>query len=164
MKVGQLFLIEWERESASTLKMLERVPEEKLSWKPHEKSRSLGSLALHVSALPLRWMHIFDNDTFDPTVVKQPQLEKKEEFIKLFEDGSTKLTERFRDTDESEYDKPFTFLVNGKEMFIMPKAMGLRVMLLNHLIHHRAQLSVYLRLIDIPVPGMYGMSADEAQI
>ncbi|MGI0100618.1 MAG: DinB family protein [Candidatus Micrarchaeaceae archaeon] len=161
MKVGELFYAEWMRESASTRNMLSSVPEAKFSWKPHEKSKPLGALALHVAALPGRWLYLFDNDTFDPTVVKQPSLEGKDDIIRLFDEGSAKLTGRLKDTDEAEYDKTFTFSIGGKPTFTMSKAMGFRTLLFDHMIHHRAQLSVYLRLLDFPVPGMYGPTADE---
>ena len=141
--------------------MLESVPEDKFSWKPHGKSKSLGALTQHVAVMPWRWLCIFDNDSFDPMLVKQPELVTKNDSIKLFKEGSAQMSERFRKTDEKEYDKPFTFKPGGRLVFTMPKSMVFRILFLNHTIHHRAQLSVYLRLLGIPVPGMYGPSADE---
>jgi uncharacterized damage-inducible protein DinB len=161
MKTGDMLLAEWERESSSTLKMLENVPEDMLSWKPHERSKSLGALAQHVAGMPQRFICIFDNDSFDPTLVRQPELKDKKDIIKLFEEGSVKLTDGFKKTKEDEYDKLFTFQPGGKVLFTMPKVMAFRILLFNHLIHHRAQLSVYLRLLNAPVPGMYGPSADD---
>ena len=161
MEVGQLLLKEWERESPFTKKMLESVPSDKFEWKPHEKSRALGPLALHVAAVPGRWIRILDTDVFDPTIIKQPVLEDKAAIIKLFEDNNTILTDRLKNTPEEEYDKQFTFSPGGKPIFTTSKAMGLSTFMLGHAIHHRAQLSVYLRLLNVPVPGMYGASADE---
>jgi len=161
MQVGELFIKEWERESPFTRKMLEKVPSDQLAWKPHEKSKTLGALALHVAALPGRWIHVLDSDIFDPTILKQPVAEDKEAILKLFEDNSAILTDRFKKTAEDEYDRQFTFSPGGKPMYTMPKAMGLNTFLFGHLIHHRAQLSVYLRLLNVAVPGMYGASADE---
>ncbi len=164
MKTGALLLMEWERESSSTLKMLKNVPGDKLSWKPHEKSKTLGALAQHVACMPWRWLCIFDNDSFDPMLVKQPELADKEAIIKFFEENSTKMTGRLKATEETEFDKPFTFQPGGKVLFTMPKSMALRILFINHLVHHRAQLSVYLRLLNAPVPGMYGPSADETML
>lgn len=161
MQVGELLLKQWERESPFTKKMLEKVPADKLSWKPHEKSKSLGALALHVAALPGRWVHLLDSDVFDPTILKQPVADDKESIVKLFEDNSGILMDRLKNTSEAEYDKQFTFSPAGKPIFTISKAMGLSTYLFDHLIHHRAQLSVYLRLLNVPVPGMYGASADE---
>jgi uncharacterized damage-inducible protein DinB len=161
MQVGELFLREWEREGPFTKKMLEKVPQDKFGWKPHEKSKTLGALALHVAALPGRWIRVLDSDVFDPTIIKQPTAEDMDAIIKLFEDNNTILIDRFKNTGEEEYDKQFTFNPAGKPLFTTSKAMGIGTFLFGHLIHHRAQLSVYLRLLDVPVPGMYGASADE---
>jgi uncharacterized damage-inducible protein DinB len=161
MYVGELLFKEWERESPFTKKMLERVPADKFAWKPDEKSRPLGALALHVAALPGRWIRILDSDIFDPTILKQPAIEDKDAIIRLFEDNNVILMDRLKNTDEGEYDKQFTFSPGGKPLFTTSKAIGLRTFLLSHMIHHRAQLSVYLRLLNVPVPGMYGPSADE---
>lgn len=161
MKIGELYSKEWERESTLTRKMLERVPADKLSWKPHERSKSLGALALHVANLPGRWVHVFDDDVFDPTLFPQPELTDKDAILRLFDTNSTKLTEALKRTSEDRYDRKFEFKVGGKPQYATSKAMGLRTGLFDHMIHHRAQLSVYLRLLDVPVPGMYGPSADE---
>jgi uncharacterized damage-inducible protein DinB len=161
MQVGELLILKWERESPLTRKMLQSVPSDKLEWKPHEKSKPLGALALHVAAMPGRWVHVLDSDVFDPTVLKQPVAEDKDAIMKLFEDNNTIFMDRLKATSEDEYDKQFTFSPGGKPVFTTSKAMGLSTFLFSHLIHHRAQLSVYLRLLNIPLPGMYGASADE---
>jgi uncharacterized damage-inducible protein DinB len=161
MQAGELLFKQWQRESPFTKKMLEAVPSDNLAWKPHEKSRALGALALHVAALPGRWVRILDSDVFDPTIIKQPVAEDKDAIIKLFEDNNTILMDRLKNTGEAEYDKQFTFSPGGRPIFTMSKAMGLSTFLFGHLIHHRAQMSVYLRLLNVAVPGMYGASADE---
>lgn len=161
MQVGELFLREWEREGPFTKKMLERVPSDKLAWKPHERSKTLGALALHVAALPGRWVNVFGKDVFDPTLFPQPELTDKDAILSLFDSNSTKLTEALKRTGEEEYESKFEFKLGGKPQYTMSKAMGLRTGLFDHMIHHRAQLSVYLRLLNVPVPGMYGASADE---
>jgi uncharacterized damage-inducible protein DinB len=164
MEIGKMLLMEWEREGPSTIKMLEAVPEDKLSWKPHEKSKSLGALAQHVASMPWRWLCIFDNDSFDPMTVKQPELKSKADMIRLFEENSAKVVDFLKKTKEDEYDKPFTFQPGGKVLFTMPKVMALRILFLNHMIHHRGQLSVYIRLLNAPIPGMYGPSADDTPL
>lgn len=161
MKIGEYLLAEWGMESASTRRMLESVPEEKFQWKPHEKSRTLGELAQHVAALPSRFLPIFETDSFDPTEHRQPALTGKADMLELFDEGSTGLAERLGSTPESEYDRQWSFGIGGRVISAAPKAMALRRMLFDHMIHHRAQLSVYLRMLDVPVPGMYGPSADE---
>jgi len=161
MEIGELLLKEWNREGPHTRKMLERVPADKLSWKPHNKSRALGSLAQHVAGLAGRWSHVLGNDVFDPTVIKQPELTDKDGIMRLFDQSDALLTECLKKTGEGEYDKDFTFSLAGKHQFTMSKGLGISMLLFGHLIHHRAQLSVYLRMLEIPVPGMYGPSADE---
>lgn len=161
MEVKELLIKEWEREGPLTKKMLERVPSDKLEWKPHEKSKTIGALALHVAALPGRWVHVLDGDVFDPTIIKQPTIEGKDAIVKLFKENSVILMDRLKNTSEDEFDKQFTFSPGGKPIFTTSKAIGISTYLFSHLIHHRAQLSVYLRLLDVPVPGMYGASADE---
>ncbi len=163
METRGLLLAEWARESASTRKMLDSVPEEKFQWKPHPKSRDLGALTLHVAALPDRFSNVFATEMFDPTQAKQPNISGKQDIIKLFDSGSAKIEEGLKNTPESEYSKEFTFSREGTVIAKMPKAMFLRTFLVNHMIHHRAQLSIYLRLLDVPVPGMYGPSADDLQ-
>lgn len=161
MEIKELLLKEWSRESESTRKMLERIPEDKLSWKPHEKSKSLGALAQHVAAVPGRWAHVLDGDVFDPTTIKQPQLTDKAGILNLFEEGNARLSNGLKNATDEELGKDFTFSPAGKPQFTMAKGLGISIMLFGHMIHHRAQLSVYLRLLNIPVPGMYGPSADE---
>jgi len=100
MKVGELLIKEWEHEGPLTKKMLERVPSDKLLWKPHVKSRPLGPLALHVAALPGRWVHVLDGDVFDPVIIQQPVFENKDSIIKLFEENSVILMDRLKNTSE----------------------------------------------------------------
>lgn len=161
MEIKELLLREWKREGEYTRKMLERIPEDKLSWKPHEKSRTLGSLAMHVAGLAGRWSHVLDGDVFDPTLIKQGELTDKNSILGLFDESNAQMQEALAKTSEDEYDRDFTFSPWGKPQFTMPKGLGMSMLLFGHLIHHRAQLGVYLRLLDVPVPGMYGASADE---
>ena len=163
METRELLIVEWARESPSTRRMLDSIPEDRFTWKPHPKSKELGALALHVAALPGRFSSVFATEMFDPTRARQPDISGKSDIMTLFDSGSAKVEEGLRNTPESEYGREFTFSREGTVIARMPKAMFLRTFLVNHMIHHRAQLSVYLRLLDVPVPGMYGPSADDLQ-
>lgn len=162
MEIGRYLLEEWTAEAASTKRMLEGAPEDRFQWKPHERSRSLGELVQHVATLPSWFLPVFETSSFDPAVYKDPpELTTKAEALRLFDEGSGRLAERLRKTPEPEYDKGWSFTGDGGTETVT-KAEALRSWLFDHLIHHRAQMSVYLRLLGVPVPGMYGPSADES--
>jgi uncharacterized damage-inducible protein DinB len=161
MEVRELFIANWKRESELTRKMLERVPDDKLSWKPHDKSKTLGALAQHVASLPGRMSYILELDVFDPRLIVQPELTDKAGVLKTFDEGNARFADRLNKSKDEDYSKDFTFSPGGKPQFTTSKAMGLSALLFGHITHHRAQLSVYLRLLDVPVPGMYGPTADE---
>lgn len=158
----QTFLKELEKESVTTRKMLERVPEDKFDWKPHEKSMVMKRLAGHIAELP-GWIPMtldtneldFANNQYKPL---QPATSK--ELMEYFEKTLVNAREALTKGKEEELDKPWT-LRNGSEIYdTSPKADVIR-MALSQIIHHRAQLGVYLRLLNIPIPGSYGPSADE---
>ncbi len=161
MNIGEFFEREWERESTLTMKMLNGIPEDRLSWKPHEKSKTLGALAAHVASMPGRFITVLNSDSFDPMAAKQPELKTKNEMIGYFADCSARISKEFANVTDEDYGRGFTFSPAGKPVFTLPKAMALNRLLFMHMVHHRAQLSVYLRLLDSPVPGMYGPSVDE---
>lgn len=152
-----------ETEIASTRRVLERVPDEHLGWKPHEKSFSLGALATHVANL-LHWQVItITQDEFD--LAGGPRMaaaENREELLRTFDENRAALKSAFHAADDASLDAPWTLRMGEQVMFTMPRRQVLRSMGMNHLVHHRAQLTVYLRLLDVPVPGLYGPSADEA--
>ena len=150
-------------ESASTRKMLERVPEEHFAWKPHPKSMSLCQLASHV-AENLAWMsRILEADEFvmNPGEYKPWMARSQSELLKRF-DENLKAATRILDSQSNEdVMKPWRFKVGDSVLFEMPKVAVIRMMVFNHSIHHRGQLSVYLRLKDVPLPPVYGPTADE---
>ncbi|QJD82845.1 DinB family protein [Cohnella herbarum] len=151
-------------ELATTRRVLERLPEEHMSWKPHEKSMTLGGLATHLINL-LNWqIAIFQYPEFDLATVPQRRtaLERRAEVLEEFDANVGKLEKLIAECDELTLGEEWT-LRHGDHMILRePKALALRSFGLSHMVHHRAQLGVYLRLLDIPVPGMYGPSADEA--
>jgi uncharacterized damage-inducible protein DinB len=155
-------LPEFDHEVATTRKLLERLPDEQLSWKPHDKSMSLGGLATHLANIPNWTTTILDQVAFDLADLPPnlTPLESRAKILAFFDDSCRKSRSLFDKTD-AEYLARWTLKQAGREMFTLPRLAALRSYVLNHLVHHRGQLSVYLRLNDIPVPAIYGPSADE---
>lgn len=154
---------EYTSECASTRRLLASVPMDKLSWKPHEKSMPLGSLAIHIADLP-NWVPItLERSELD--FATEPYNPKKatttEELLKIHDDATAAALQSIQNSSAEVLVKENWTMRNGdKVYFTMPKIAVLRSSAFNHLYHHRGQLSVYLRLLDIPVPGMYGPTAD----
>jgi len=161
--VKQLIIGDVTQELAATRRILERLPEEHMSWRPHEKSMTLGGLATHLINL-LNWqVVIFLYPELDLSTVqhRREALERREDVLKEFDANVVKLEKLLADCDEKTLGEEWT-LRNGDHIIQrQPRAIALRTLGLSHLVHHRAQLGVYLRLLDIPVPGLYGPSADE---
>jgi uncharacterized damage-inducible protein DinB len=159
------FTNELAQESAITSRVLERVPEDKLTWKPHAKSMTLGQLALHTATIPAAIAGIVANDTFalDPaTFGNAPQPASRAEIMQAFQ-GSVSAAQSYLEGMSSENAEAiWRMTVGGKQVVAMPRMWVVRSIMFNHLYHHRGQLSVYLRLLDIPVPVIYGASADES--
>lgn len=157
-------IVEFERESTNTLRILERLDTADFGWKPHEKSMTLGALANHVVELH-NWVSL---------VVKQPVLDFQSGYAPLALDNAAALRTALQEivangktllqgVDEKGLREDWTLKSGEFVIMTLPKADAIRYVVTNHLIHHRGQLSVYLRLLDIPVPGLYGPSADERQ-
>jgi uncharacterized damage-inducible protein DinB len=166
MPINQALLGEFDHEMTNTRKTLERVPEDKFTWKPHAKSGTMIWLAAHVAQLPGWCKETLERSELDIAPVGQPPqkppvLNTRKDLLDLFDKcaaaGRTALAKA---TDETMM-KPWTLLSGGKTIFTMPRIAVFRGFVMNHLIHHRAQLGVYLRLNDVPVPAIYGPSADE---
>jgi uncharacterized damage-inducible protein DinB len=155
-------LAEYDHEVATTRKLIERMPADRLAWKPHEKSMSLGGLALHIANLPTWATTILEHGSFDLATAPPNLLEPSspEDILSHFE-RSTAAARKALDKTDAEFVAPWTLRRAGQEMFTLPRIAAFRSFVLSHLIHHRGQLSVYLRLNDIPVPAIYGPSADE---
>ena len=167
MGLSESLLPEFDNEMANTRKTLERVPHEKFDWKPHEKSTAMGGLATHLSNIPTWAVYTIDQDSLDlaPGGKPLPPAElanSQAELLASFDGNVAKARAAIAGADDEELFKPWTLMSNGNTILTMPKIAVLRSFVMNHLIHHRAQLGVYLRLNDIPVPSIYGPSADES--
>jgi len=155
-------MAEYDHEMGTTRRLLERIPDDKLQWKPHEKSMALGELASHLGNIPNWAGNILNESSFDLSSAP-PNLEPRKsraEILELF-DGSTKKARAMLDKGDGEYMAPWSLKRAGHEMFSMPRISAFRSFVLNHTIHHRGQLSVYLRMNQVPVPPIYGPTADE---
>ena len=155
-------LAEYDHEMGTTRKLLERMPDDKLTWKPHDKSMALGELASHLGNIPNWGSAILNDSSFDLAGRPPNQTPKatRAEVLALFDD-STKRTRALMGKTDPEYLAPWTLRRDGQDMFTMPRIAAFRSFVLSHMIHHRGQLSVYLRMNQIPVPAIYGPSADE---
>ena len=163
MAIKDAFIAELKHEAGLTKKMLERVPPDKNSWKPHEKSMTLGRLATHV-AENFKWISEIQNtDDFDfATRTFNPYTAtSQEELINIFQTNLDKAINDLSIMTDEDFNKAWVVRAGEKIMYNTPKKVAIRGWGFSHHIHHRGQLSVYLRLLDIPVPGMYGPSADE---
>jgi uncharacterized damage-inducible protein DinB len=163
MPIKDALLPEFDQEMANTRRMLERVPLEKAAWKPHTKSYTLGALTTHVTHLPTWTSETLQKDKVDLGGGYHPpkQAESTAELLATFDGNVAAARTALAAAGDDVMMQPWS-LVNGEQVyFTMPKAAVLRSFVFSHVIHHRAQLGVYLRLLDVPVPGMYGPSADD---
>ena len=165
MALNQALLPEFDHEMQSTRRTLERVPEDKLGWKPHQKSMSLGGLATHLATIN-HWVDAtIGMDSFDVAgVPPTPELKSRGEILAMFDQNAASARKAIAGASDADLMKPWSLLSSGKAVFTLPRIAVLRSFILNHTIHHRGQLSVYLRLNDVPVPSIYGPSADEGQM
>jgi uncharacterized damage-inducible protein DinB len=160
--VMQNLLIDLDREIASTRRLLERYPDGKGAWQPHSKSRTLSGLATHVASILHHGVNILTTAEMDvATRQPQPPKDSAKELLEVFEAGVTRLRSAIADTDAAKLGEKWTMRMGPRVLVSEARAMLMRLMVINHLVHHRAQLGVYLRLLDVPIPGMYGPSADE---
>ncbi len=157
-----LVLGDAEGELASTRRVLERFPDGKGDWRPHAKSRTIGQLAAHVAALPGLGIRIVTTEGIDAaTRPPLPNLNTVAELVALFDANTRGLRAAIAEADDAMLGESFTLRAGDRVFVSLPKREALRSMFLNHLIHHRAQLGVYFRLLDVPVPVVYGPTADE---
>ncbi len=154
-------LIEFREEVPAIRRVLERVPADKLSWKPHPKSRSLGELATHIANIPGMAEKIANFDEFSPGGVQPRSLESAEEIRAAFERNVRSAEEALGNMSDQTALGTWRMIFMGKEILRRQRLAALRTNMLNHLYHHRGQMSVYLRLLDVPVPVVYGPTADE---
>ncbi|MBK0377749.1 DinB family protein [Mucilaginibacter segetis] len=162
MKMINFFFKQLEEESVTTRKMLERIPDDKYDWKPHEKSMTIRSLATHIAELPT-WVSVtFTTDELDfaANAYAPVTINNTDELLDLFEKSLAEARMHLVPENEAKVDEIWT-LRNGNEIYNRRAKWEVLRMTLSQIIHHRAQLGVYLRLLNIPIPGSYGPSADE---
>jgi uncharacterized damage-inducible protein DinB len=162
MAIKDGLLAEYDHEMGTTRKLLERVPDDKLAWQPHAKSMSLAGLATHLTNLP-NWGATILNDLSFDLAEAPPVLQPKGSRAEILDafDAAAKQTRAALDKTDAELMAPWSLRRGGHEVFTMPRVGAFRTFVLYHVVHHRGQLSVYLRLNDVPVPAIYGPSADE---
>jgi uncharacterized damage-inducible protein DinB len=154
---------ELDAEAPITRRVLDRIPAAHLGWRPHAKSMTLGQLAMHVATIPDRISAMSRADGFDVATARfePPQPDAPREILDAHEAGVTAARQNLSAFTPADLNATWRLTAGGREMFAIPRAGMLRTMLFNHWVHHRGQLSVYLRLLDVPLPVIYGRSADE---
>ena len=162
MRIIDGLLAELDQEAATTRRVLERVPQEHLSWRPHPKSMSLGQLALHVAVVPGLVAEIAAADTVPrrPEFI-HPEAATAAELVPKLSEGVAKAKDLLGPYDDEKMGATWRLQDKGKDLLVMPRVAFVRAIMLNHWYHHRGQLLVYLRLLNIPVPSVYGPTADE---
>jgi len=166
MSIAQALLPELDQEMAGTRKTLERIPEDKFEWRPHPKSFTMVGLATHIASMVGWGGSVIKEDSFDVAPpgaepYKEEPAESVEALLATFDKNYAEFRKTLAGASDEALMKDWSLLVGGKVIFTKPRIACLRGDVLNHLIHHRAQLGVYLRLNDAPVPALYGPSADE---
>ena len=164
--IVEALLAEFDQEMAKARKTLERVPDGRFDWKPHPKSSTMGRLATHIAEIPAWTNTALEHDNFDVAPPGSPPhqptfVASRREVLKLFDKNVAAARLALASVREENLAYPWSLLSGGKTIFTLTRLDVLRNFVLNHLIHHRAQLGVYLRLNDVPVPALYGPSADE---
>jgi uncharacterized damage-inducible protein DinB len=156
-------LMEYREESATTRRCLERVPADKLAWKPSPASLSLGQLALHIASLPGNFARILPIDTFEPPPGAFTFNEPKDvaEILKTFDDGLVVAQDYLSSLTDAALAANWTVTKDGRPLITLPRWKAIRMWVISHSVHHRGQLSVYLRELGVPVPSIYGPSGDE---
>ena len=160
-RLADSLIAELTQEAGTTRRVLERVPEQKVSWKPHVKSMSLGQLAHHVAFVTGAIADLVSEDTRELPTVPRPEAKSVAELLATLEESVAKATRRLSSWNDEALMRTFRLTRNGQTVLELPRIAMIRAVMLNHWYHHRGQLTVYLRLLDVPVPSVYGGSADE---
>ena len=166
MSLSQSLLPEFDHEMANTRRVLERIPADKLTWKAHPKSNTIGWVGMHLAEIPGWADEVLSQDSMDVAPVggqpyRTPAATSCQNILDRFDKNVAAARAAIAATSDERFMQPWSLLMAGKALFTMPRAAVLRSFVLSHNIHHRAHLCVYLRLNDIPVPALYGPSADE---
>lgn len=167
MRISETLLPEFDHEMANTRRTLERVPEDKFDWTPHQKSTTMGGLATHLANIPTWTVHALEKDSIDIAPVGEAPLRAEpakttEEVLERFDKAVAAARDVIESASDEQIMQPWSLLSGGKTVMTLPRVAVIRGFVMNHNIHHRAQLGVYLRLNDIAVPSIYGPSADES--
>lgn len=163
MNLIEPLVMELQHEAATTRKMLERVPQASLDWQPHEKSMKIGRLAAHIATLPVFVIKVLTQDELDNRELKaeSPGEDSVAKILETFDRNIAAATELLKAQTGEQFLSAWRYKDGEKTIFEMPRLAVIRFVALNHLVHHRGQLSVYLRLLNVPLPSIYGPSADE---
>jgi uncharacterized damage-inducible protein DinB len=161
MALIDAIVAELEQEACTTRRVLERVPEDKFAWKPHPKSFSLGQLAMHIAGAQKILAEMAAKDVHEIAMVPPTEPTSGKQLLQVMDDSTAGAKQILQNIDDAKLPGIWTLTRNGKTLLSIPRAAFIRSILMNHIIHHRGQLSVYLRLLEVPVPSIYGPSADE---
>jgi uncharacterized damage-inducible protein DinB len=161
MRLADPLIAELEQEAETTRRVLERIPEARLSWRPHPKSLSLGQLALHVATIPGSVAQVAALDSMERPQFDRPEPKSKREVLEALGPSVASAIEFLRGLDDARATQTWSMTLAGKPLFSVPRIGLVRTVMLNHWYHHRGEMQVYLRLLDAPVPPVYGPTADE---
>jgi uncharacterized damage-inducible protein DinB len=161
MRLVDPLIAELEQEGVTTRRVLERIPEDRLSWRPHPKSMSLGQLALHIATTPGGVARVAAQDSMDRPQFDRPEPKSRREVLEALEESLATAMDFLRGLDDVRATQPWSMTLAGKPIFTVPRIGMVRTIMLNHWYHHRGEMQVYLRLLDVPVPSVYGPTADE---
>ena len=166
MPIADSLLPEFDHEFATARKLIERVPETDFAWKPHDKSMSLGQLAAHIGNLGFWCSMTLTQDSYDVAGNNDPEARlsapaSKEELMRTFDEKVKAARAQLAQTTDAQMHAPWSLKHGSHVIFTMPRVATLRTFVMNHMIHHRGQLSVYLRMRNVPLPSIYGPTADE---
>lgn len=163
MRIADPYVEELTTEASTTRRVLERVPEAHLNWRPHSKSMSLGQLAWHVATLPRQLTEFVTGDELDfgAAAAGPPTVGSQQELLEAFTSSIEQARSYLANLSDERATGTWRLMAGGRQLFAAPRAAVLRSFLFNHWYHHRGQLLVYLRLLDVPVPSVYGPTADE---
>jgi uncharacterized damage-inducible protein DinB len=169
MPISDMILPEFDSEMTNTRKTLERVPDDKFDWRPHEKSFTMHDLAAHIANIPAWTAKTLNEDSFDVAPpdgsnFEVPKAKSTSELLEMFDKNVSEARKAITEADDERMMASWTLLKGGQELITLPRIAVLRGFILNHNVHHRGQLTVYFRLNNIPVPALYGRSADEEGI
>ncbi|HEY0788548.1 MAG TPA: DinB family protein [Thermoanaerobaculia bacterium] len=161
MSLADALIAELKQEAAGTRKVLARVPDDKLGWRPHAKSMSLGELSYHIAVLPRAIANLLSESAVDVPTPRLRADTPAADLVRMLDESVGIATAKLAEWGDEGLRAPWSMLRGGKVVLELPRSAGVRAIMLNHWYHHRGQLTVYLRLLDVPLPALYGSSADE---